>query len=65
MSTGFFGIPGRPERNSHHVHIVDGGKPVCGTRPDPRAQYQWCSPDIMPSYVDCDRCRAWLKKPRS
>jgi len=62
MSTGYFGIPGRPERNSHHVHIVDGGKPVCGTHVHPKAQYQWCASGIERSYVDCQRCRAWLAR---
>lgn len=63
MTTGFFGIPGRePTHNSHKVHVVDKDKPVCGTRIHPKAQYQWCAHGIERSYVECERCKAWIKK---
>lgn len=58
MSTGYFGIPGRL---GGKVHWVIGGKPECGLRIHPRAEFQFCSSDIQLSYLECAGC---IKKAR-
>lgn len=66
MTTGYFGIPGNKDRHdNHHVHVVDNGRPVCGTRVHPGSQYQWCAHGIQQDYVDCQRCKQWLMRSRS
>ncbi len=51
-STGYFGVPGKL---GGRVHVVQGGKPVCGARV--RGEFQWCAHGIQMDYVDCSRCR--------
>ena len=58
IRTGCFGIPGR---YGGKVHVVSEGKPICGTRIDPRARFQWCANHLVRSYVDCERCEKQLK----
>lgn len=57
VSTGFFGIPGRLPHNSHSVHVVRNGKPICGTRMHPEAEYQWCADGVHTGYVECEKCK--------
>ncbi len=52
--TGFYGIPGRVGGS---VHIRHNRKPICGYRPSPRAEWQWCAWGVKPEYVECPRCR--------
>ena len=53
--TGYYGIPGRCGKS---VHVVFRGGPLCGTRIDKRAEFQWCADGIQPEYLECARCRA-------
>lgn len=52
-STGYWGIPGR---QGGQVHVLKNGKAMCGYKPHPLAQYQWCAHHIHPEYVECKRC---------
>lgn len=56
MSIGYFGVPGETARG--RVHIVVDGKPLCGSRIGPRAEFQWCAAIVKHalSYVECRRC---------
>lgn len=55
-STGFFGIPGNTVRESHRVHYVVNGRPVCGTLVHSKAEFQWCANDLQFSMLECKRC---------
>ena len=59
VGTGWFGVPGdRTGRFSSKVHFVHAGKPVCGSRLSPMAEYQWCAQYIDFRMVECRRCRS-------
>jgi hypothetical protein len=55
IATGYYGIPGR---YGGQVHVVRDGKPLCGLRPHPKAEFQWCCHGFNLSYVEleCRRC---------
>ena len=61
MSIGYFGIPGR---TGGQVHWVKDGKPKCGLKLHPKAQYQWCAGDLeaAPHYIECKRCKELARK---
>ena len=53
----WFGVPGKTMRSAE-IHIVQSGKPVCGTRQDKRSKFQWCgtlSGNL--AHVTCKKCR--------
>ena len=60
MSTGYFGIPGSATGFTK-VHIVEGGRPICGARVSPESEYQWCAPGIKLDYLECGNCKRVLK----
>jgi hypothetical protein len=58
ISTGYWGIPGsKVQRDSTKVHLVKGGKPVCGAKLRPNQRYQWCAYGILWEYIECKRCK--------
>ncbi len=54
IATGYFGIPGTSRTTL--VHIVDNGRPICGSRVGPDQQFQWCAGGVRLEYVECARC---------
>ena len=58
LSTGWFGIPGGYESQSTKVHIVRGGKPICGANLRDDQAYQFCAGGARLEYVECRRCKA-------
>lgn len=56
LATGYFGIPGSSKGN-FTVHVVNEGKPICGWKPSPEHEFQWCSHGITYNYVDCETCK--------
>jgi hypothetical protein len=54
IATGFFGIPGK---NGGQTHVVREGKPLCGRRLHPLAEFQFCSNGINLAYTECARCK--------
>lgn len=60
ISTGWFGIPGG--RPGGKVHVALDGKPRCGTRVSPRAEYQWCSGGVNWEYLECKRCKSQVRR---
>jgi hypothetical protein len=59
-STGFFGIPGHDITGQ--VHVLENGKPICGTVPHPKARFQWCANGVRSEYLTCKRCIERLPK---
>ena len=57
ISTGWFGVPGARSGSSSKVHLVAGGKPICGARLGPKMEYQFCSSTLSLEYVECEPCR--------
>jgi hypothetical protein len=61
ITIGYFGVPGRM---GHLTHLSDGKKPLCGTRLQPEAVYQWCLPHWQSGDPECERCKkirlGWL-----
>lgn len=69
MSTGFFGIPGKTPRGTgakvHVIHTamntISGGKEIrtlCGWKPSPGNQFQWCAHGVNLKMIECSKCRA-------
>lgn len=54
MTTGYWGISGR---YGGKVHVERDGTPLCGRKPHPKAEYQWCSNGINLAMLECPRCR--------
>jgi hypothetical protein len=52
ITIGWFGLPGKQGGKTHYAR---DGKPLCGTRMMPNAEYQWCFPNIC-GEVECKRC---------
>lgn len=55
MQTGYFGVPGRADRSSK-VHLVDEGKPLCGSRIGKDSKFQRCAGGAELRYVECKSC---------
>ncbi len=53
-TTGYYGIPGEV---GGPVHIVQQGRPVCGSRVRDDSRFQWCAHGVAWHYVECQRCR--------
>ena len=53
-SVGFYGIPGRIGGRTHL--IAKGGRPVCGEKVHPKAEYQWCAWGAHLELIECRRC---------
>jgi hypothetical protein len=58
--TGYYGIPGTCRVTQ--VHLILGGRPVCGYRPAKSQEFQWCAHGIQLYYLECPRCRERAKK---
>lgn len=56
MMTGYFGVPGN-SRGRWTVHLVDDGKPVCGTRMPRDSEFQSCATGIHIQLIECKICR--------
>lgn len=56
--TGYFGVPGG---YGGKVHVVQNGKPVCGTPLPRKSEFQWCAHGIERQYVECERCMAFIR----
>ncbi len=54
FTIGYFGIPSKDGGKTHYVH---DDKPMCGTPMSPKAQYQWCFPNILGGDPECERCK--------
>jgi hypothetical protein len=54
---GWYGVPGARPRNPQ-VHVVRGGRPICGTKVSPRAELQPCGEEsaFTLKSVECARC---------
>jgi hypothetical protein len=63
MSIGWFGVPGKTPRNSL-VHVVRGGRTICGTLLSIDAEFQECAAETERTLlmVECRRCRRMLAK---
>jgi hypothetical protein len=51
--TGYFANEFRVTK----VHIVEDNIPICGSKIGKDLNFLWCSNDIAPDYVDCEKCR--------
>lgn len=58
FSTGWYGIAGGASSDSSKVHALANGRPLCGWKPRPAMEYQWCAGGICFPYLECDRCKA-------
>lgn len=58
---GWFGVPGKTPRDPK-VHVVRGGRTVCGTLFSRDAEFQKCAPEKKSTWqmVECERCRRIL-----
>ena len=65
VRTGYYGIPGGTERQTTQIHIDIDGKPACGTYIGLKNEFQFCSQGIHEPYIECKRCKNWLKKETS
>lgn len=60
METGYFASASRtPSHSASKVHIVVGGKPICGSVLGKDMEFQFCAGGAYLPYVECVRC---LKK---
>lgn len=55
FTTGYFANEGQLYRRTL-VHIVVGGKPICGVRIGENQKYQVCANRVHMPYVECKRC---------
>ena len=65
MSIGWFGVPGNKSPRHCNVHVVRGGRAICGTRQHRDAEYQECADesDRTIKMVECEKCRRLLSLP--
>jgi len=64
-TTGWYGRPtenGLPARVTKYVHFILNGRPVCGYKPHPTMQLQWCASGRILRYIDCPKCLKWKPK---
>jgi hypothetical protein len=59
--TGFVGRPGSLRATKVHLFRQDG-RAVCGYRPSPTWEFQWCAHGIRYDYLECPRCKAIAKR---
>ena len=62
MKTGYFGNSKTGRATKTHIIYDDTKRPVCGVKFTHCTEYQWCSPGINWSYVECRGCKDWLSK---
>ena len=64
MSIGWYGVPGKTPRDPK-VHVVRGGRTVCGTLFSRDAEFQECAAENERTLqmVECKRCRRILNIP--
>jgi len=60
-AVGWYGIPGAPISRRTMVHMIrTGDGPICGAKPGPEMEFQWCaySKTAMEThgYVECRSC---------
>jgi len=59
IDIGYFG---RAHENGHSVknskvHAIYKGRVLCGYKPHETMKFQWCSTDVMFSYIECPICK--------
>lgn len=62
MTTGWFGIPGKVPPVDAKVHVFHLGRTLCGWKPKPLYEFQFCAPGINFPMIECARCRAIARK---
>jgi hypothetical protein len=64
VSIGWYGVPGKTPRDPK-VHVVRGGRTVCGTLFSRDAEFQECAAENERTLqmVECKRCRRILNIP--
>lgn len=63
IATGYYGVHGS-RRERFTVHVVQDGRPLCGWRPGPKQQFQWCAWGVQWSYLECHSCRRLVRARR-
>ena len=58
VETGYWGIPGGQHSRSTMVHLRnrENGRPVCGSIPGKKQEFQWCAAGINWMYLECRKC---------
>lgn len=57
--TGWYGRAsehGRRAISTKYTHVVKDGRPICGYRPHPTMQFQFCAGYLCLEYVNCPTC---------
>jgi len=58
FGVGWWGRPGiTGSFTKTHARRNDTGKPACGARVHPKAEYQWCAIWLKEDYLECERCK--------
>ena len=57
MTTGWFGIPGKTPPVDAKVHVFHLGRTLCGWKPEPPYEFQFCAHGINLPMIECARCR--------
>jgi hypothetical protein len=52
--TGYFCTVGKARGK---VHVVENGKPICGSRVKDKSIFQWNAMGIRHEYIECQKCR--------
>jgi hypothetical protein len=60
MITGYWA---KSDGSRSKVHLVEGGKPICGVRMSKYAEYQGVATGASMRQVECDRCWSSTKRP--
>ena len=63
-STGYYARPTVGKNKAVHtqVHFVNKFFPVCGYKPHKTMSYQWCANGAHWHYLECEKCKDWLRK---
>jgi len=56
ITIGWFGVPGS-KRSGSKTHLVLKGRALCGTVFSPKAEYQWCYPNVLMGNPECEHCK--------
>lgn len=46
------------------VHLVENGKPLCGSRIGDDMAFQWCAGGAWYDYLECEKCKKIFIKER-
>lgn len=60
LQTGFYGVPGT--RLHTKVHVINGGKPLCGWTPRKEQEFQWCARRIWWEVIECGSCKRMARR---